>query len=57
MVKWARVIKKPRIKIICKLKFWIFKPCSVANIFQIDIKKIKKIKKIKVKAMKSMEKY
>ena len=42
MVKWAKDIKKPKIKIICKLKFWIFKPCRVANIFQIDIKKIKK---------------
>ena len=35
-------IKKPKIKSISMLKLLILKPCSVASIFQIEIKKIKK---------------
>ena len=36
-------IKNPKINNISILKLFILKPCKVANIFQIEIKKIKKI--------------
>ena len=42
ILKWAKDIRRPKIKIICKLKFLISNPCKVANIFHIETKKIKK---------------
>ena len=39
---FKNIFKNPNIKIISTLKLFILKPCRVANIFQIEIKKIKK---------------
>ena len=35
-------MKNPKMKSTSMLKLLMFKPCNVANIFQIEIKKIKK---------------
>ena len=42
MPRLANDVKNPKINIISIFRLLMLKPCNVANIFQIDIKKIKK---------------
>ena len=47
MPRLANDVKNPKINIISIFRLLMLKPCNVANIFQIDIKKIKKNDDIK----------